>query len=472
MTRRCIGLVLLGLFISLPAFGDPITVGSGSNTANVVVNFKDGAAYEFAVSFDGPRTGIGLFDIIEADTTLDTVRATFGTSTFIDGVTYEGHDNTGFGGGDDWWHYWTKSSDAAPWQSSMIGAADRVVTDGASDGWVYGSGSAPFVPEPATLTILGTATVLLARRRRRIAGRAACFCVAGAMTAIATPHAQAYVFNPSDFATEVVEYVPGTGVPTDFLSGEAYNNPANALGRPTVDTTGDAFSMPEAERVPAVPVYGPWRARELVTVGQGGWLVVKFDHRVTNDAANPHGLDLIVFGNSPAASNAAWDNRDPSAVTVGGAVYPEGGIVSVSQDGVIWHTFTNGPAADAFAPTLGRVYDPANPDVMVGTFNQWWGAPTDPTRPLDPAITAQSFDGKTIAEAALLYGQSAGGTGFDIGLLGLDWVQYVKIDNPAGSGMTPDIDAFADVAAVPEPTAILLTITSLCPLALRRQRRR
>jgi hypothetical protein len=413
-------------------------------------------------------TGTGLFDIIEAHTALDTARASFGDSTFIDGISYDGHANQGYGGGDDWWHYWTKSDSASPWVSSMVGASDRVVTDGAWDGWVYGSGLAPVVPEPAGVILLGATTLLLARRRP-VARKAFGGCVAVIMGTAMTADTPAYALNASDFATEVVEYVQGAGVGTDFLSGESYDNAANALGRPTVDTTGDAFSMPEAEHVPVVPVYGAWRARELVTVGQGGRLVVKFDHPVTNDPANPYGLDLLVFGNSPAASSAAWDNRDPNAVTVGGTVYPEGGTVSVSQDGVTWHTFAGGPFADAFAPALGRIYDPANPDLEVGTFNQWWGAPTDPTQPLNPSVTAASFEGKTIAEVAQLYGESAGGTGFDIGLLGLEWIQYVKVENAVESGTTPDIDAFADVAPVPEPMMIGLTSLSSL-LALRRRR--
>lgn len=273
--------------------------------------------------------------------------------------------------------------------------------------------------------------------------------------ALAPSCALAYTFNPSDFATRVITYSPGLGPAADFITGIPCTDPATALGRPTIDTTGDLFNMPESETVPIVPVYGPFRATEIVSLGQGGQLILEFDHRVLNDPANPFGLDLIIFGNPRASvtwpNNGYWLNRDPQTTTVGGPGFTEHGIVRVSQDGLTWYTFDNGPFADGFAPTLGRVYDPAHPDPSVGPFNQWWADPTDPTLPLDPALTASSFSGKSVAEIAQLYGQSAGGTGFDIGSLGLDWIQFVMIQNPLGSGLSPEIDAVADAAAVPEP---------------------
>ncbi|MGE5609800.1 MAG: hypothetical protein ACM359_11135 [Bacillota bacterium] len=263
---------------------------------------------------------------------------------------------------------------------------------------------------------------------------------------LSTQASQAYLLNPSDFATEVVQYIQGSGVTTDVFSGKTFNDPATALGRPTVDTTGDGMSMPLGAAVPVVPVYGAFRAHELVSVGQGGSLTVKFDHRVMNDPGNPYGLDLIVFGNAAGAGNDYWANGDPNAMQLGRGIREEKGIVSVSQDGEHWYTFANGPFADDSAPTLGRIYAPEEP--VVG---QWWGEPTNPTLPLDPTLTEPSLTGKTVAEIAQLYGHSAGGTGFDIGSLGLEWIQYVRIENPEGSGVTPDIDAFADVAAIPEP---------------------
>jgi len=266
--------------------------------------------------------------------------------------------------------------------------------------------------------------------------------------ALSGTYAAADTYNPADFATSVVEYVQGAGIPSDFLSGEPYSNPANALGRPAIDTTGDGWAIDPAEHVPVVPIYGPWRASELVSIGRGGHLALKFDRPVTNAASHPFGVDFIIFGNSINYVNYwdSWDNRDPAAMRAGSGYSSPAGLVSVSQDGANWIAFPAGELANRM-PSLGRIYDPAHADPAVGAFNQWWGQATDATLPLDPALNIASLSGKSVLEMAQLYGRSAGGAGFDIGELGLDWIQYVRIDTPQDSPLT-SIDA---VSIVPEP---------------------
>ncbi len=282
--------------------------------------------------------------------------------------------------------------------------------------------------------------------------------------------------HADDFAAEVEAYVPGSGVSSDWLSGDPYSNPATALGRPTVDTTGDNWFVPESTPMPVVPPATAWRAFEIVTVGTGGHLTVRFDHPVWDNPDNPFGLDLIVFGNAfQGVSGEGWMNGDPAASTLTAQLYGSPGLVSVSRDGAEWFSFAGGPYSDTFAPTIGRLYDPANPDPALGTWNAWWGAPTDPTLPLDPALGPGDLAGLTVAEAALLYGGSAGGTGFDIGAFGLDWIRYVRVE--AIDGPT-QIDAFADVrslgapdGAVPEPGTMLLLGTGCAGLLGLRRRR-
>jgi len=253
--------------------------------------------------------------------------------------------------------------------------------------------------------------------------------------------------HASDYAVEVVEY--------DASASGAWSDPQTVLGRPAVDTEGD-FSMWEDE-VAVVPVFGPWKPREIYRIGENTSLVVRFDHPVVDDPLNPCGVDFIIFGNAilKIGQNATWLNGDPNLTTVRTSeVLAERGTVSVSQDGATWRTFTGpaAPFADDFLPTLGRIYDPEHPEPAPEN-NEWWGAPTIPTYPADPALAPADFNGLTVAQIATKYGYSAGGTGFDLGTLvpPLEWIQYVKVEYSAAVGLSPEIDAFADVAPVVIP---------------------
>ncbi len=254
----------------------------------------------------------------------------------------------------------------------------------------------------------------------------------------------AYDYEANDFAVEVVEYNEGTGVGLDWIDGTAFNDPNTALGRPTIDTTGDNWNIQVGTDVPVVCVYPPFRSFEVVTVGHGGQLIVKFNHRVADDENNLYGIDFIVFGNAQLDAGHSWANGDPSDFVINSSsLIAEASVVSVSQDGVNWYRYDNGPYADTFAPTLGRVYDPNNPDSSIGEWNLWWGQPTNPTLPLEPSVTADSLAALTVAKAAQVYGQSAGGGGFDLAESGMGWIRYVRVEG--NDDVTPEVDAVADV---------------------------
>lgn len=261
------------------------------------------------------------------------------------------------------------------------------------------------------------------------------------------------------YAVEVVAFDGPVSAPVDMITGEPFTNVVAALGRPTVDTTGDDTLIPSSENVPVTPVYPAFRAHELVTIGRNatngnGRLDLRFDHRVLDHPSNPYGVDLIVFGNAfqLTPEGQPWTNRDPESQGLTALTQAELGIVSVSQDGVGWHRVPpEQGGADGFPPTLGRVFDPGDPDPGIGEWNLWWGAPTDPTFPLDPALYPETFAQFTLAEICRRYRGSAGGTGIDIGQFplppdettGLKWIRYVRIER--GEGF-PEVDAIADVA--------------------------
>jgi hypothetical protein len=191
-----------------------------------------------------------------------------------------------------------------------------------------------------------------------------------------------------------------------------------------------------------------------VSIGEGGHLIVKFDHPVTNDPRNPCGIDFIIYGNTFQVmdGSSSWLNGNPNQCGIGTAsMWAEPGTVSVAQthdplqpELTVWRTFTNDRGADMFAPTLGRIYDPDNAPSSLPN-NGSWGAPTNPLIPLNPHLSPSTFAGKTLAYYTYKYGYCAGGTGFDLQEVGVDSFQYLRIDNPLGSGMTPEIDAVADV---------------------------
>jgi hypothetical protein len=69
------------------------------------------------------------------------------------------------------------------------------------------------------------------------------------------------------------------------------------------------------------------------------------------------------------------------------------------------------------------------------------------------------------------YEGSGGGTGFDLANVGLTWIQYVRIEGVSGLA-GGEIDAVADVSAVPEPASMVALGAGLFALARRRRNQR
>jgi hypothetical protein len=240
-----------------------------------------------------------------------------------------------------------------------------------------------------------------------------------ALTAVVLSSLATRVFA-SSFAIEVVSYTAGSNVTA------GYTDPNAALGSPARNTGTGPFDGS------LTPFNAPYRASDVVSIGAGGELTVRFDHPVADDAANPYGIDLIVYGN-------AFLGIDFNTGLADGTVFAEPAHIAVSQDGVNW--FDAPVTADGMFPTLAY-QDATDP------FGGDGSVPTSYTRPVNPALGLADFAGKSTAEIAALYAGGGGGAGVDLAALGLPWIQYARVFQSAGDGYASDVDAFA---AVPEP---------------------
>lgn len=256
-----------------------------------------------------------------------------------------------------------------------------------------------------------------------------------ALAAMATPVALAGPYGAS-----IVSYAPGSGV--------TLSDPAAALGEPSRFTPGQFGGA-------VTPFAAPYLGSQIVSIGVGGQLTVGFSQPVVNDPLNPFGVDLLVFGNSFFFDPATFG---PTA----NALFGNRGQLEVSPDGNTWTTVPNF-RPDGVFPTLAYsdLTDPYSP--TAGSIL------TDFTRPVDPTFAWQGID---LAGLITGYNGSGGGAGVDIGALGLSSISFVRVTVPTGETGLVNIDAFADVAAVPTPgAAIVLTLAAIGRGRRRRQPR-
>ena len=225
--------------------------------------------------------------------------------------------------------------------------------------------------------------------------------------------------NP--YADSIVQFDEGVG------GSPGYNNPQSVLGEPSRFTGEGVW--------PGVvsPFNAPWLADEIVSIGFGGSIVVSFDEPVTNDAANPWGIDLIGFGNT-----GCLDNSYPNGI-VGGLFSDDGGVIEVSQNGKEWIEITT-VDADGLWPTRGYI-DSQPYDSVEGS------EPADFTMPVDPRITLDEVMGLTNNELIELYQTSGGGTPVDLAETGLNQISFVRVSVVENSELSIEIDGMADVQA-------------------------
>lgn len=221
-----------------------------------------------------------------------------------------------------------------------------------------------------------------------------------------------------------------------------YNDPNSILGAP-------ATRVYESASKPATRVklneaaynysvtYGVTN-KLITTLNTGSSVILKFDHPITDNPANPYGIDFEVFGNTFYSASAFGDAANLNTVTLSTGAFAEPTKVSVSpgytgQPGEDpndpttwpWYRYDNGPYADSVFPTQAYLWDRTNAI--------WTDQLMDFTKPVNPVLTNRfSAGGLTAADGIDLYNGSGGGTGFDLKQSGFASVQYVKVEGLSG----------------------------------------
>ncbi len=234
------------------------------------------------------------------------------------------------------------------------------------------------------------------------------------------------------------------------IASPALNNPVTAVGSPERYTGEGVFPG-------AVTVFNPaYNPDEIVSIGAGGSLTLRFDEPVTDDPANPFGIDLLIFGNAGYESDLGFGITSGSIF--GGSSL---GLVEVSADGFAWFTII-GVQPDGAFPTLGYLdgTDPFGGDAGLVL--------SDFTRPVNPAFNAA---GLTYAQIIAGYAGSGGGVGIDLAGVGLPAISFVRISY-LGTDGDLQIDALADVSPVPAPGAAAVVLGGGLVVISRRTRRR
>jgi len=168
-TRLLVGLVALvlsalphGLAYEPDQVDIEAWIGSGANTVLLVVDFwpynHDRDSFAFAYRFDEPQiTGLQLLDAIQAANIGFSYAAW--TGGFVTDIWYvRGNTiyHTGYNWPQSYWSYWLSSDHGQTWDYSPVGAAQRILQDGDTDGWLAVPGddwtSTPVTPlAPAVL---------------------------------------------------------------------------------------------------------------------------------------------------------------------------------------------------------------------------------------------------------------------------------------------------------------------------------
>ena len=243
--------------------------------------------------------------------------------------------------------------------------------------------------------------------------------------------------NSNDWATDIIEYVPGNNAVL------TYTNANTALGHAAKYTYAD---VPMTNMTSVTIINAPWLPNQIVSIGSGGKLIVKMGRQINNydDPEHPFGVDLLVYGNS--FFHYIYDEGLPQT-NPWFLIVEEPIEIWVSADLTNWFMATN-CFADSLMPTQSIDLN---------------GNPANYLFPVNPALLTNDWlDGTwSYTNTVHAYGGSAGGAPVDLSQLkaadgqvtNLSFINYVKIENPQTKDAS-EIDAIAAVADIPEPVSI------------------
>ena len=228
----------------------------------------------------------------------------------------------------------------------------------------------------------------------------------------------------TQFAAEVVSYKSGVGFATDWSTGAGYTNKDAIVGPPARETPGKWGG-------PITPFSPPYLLAQILSIGEGGEVTLKFGKPIRDESINPFGLDFLVFGG--AGFTITNGDFGGGGITDGTLFGQDDGEtrVSVSADGDAWFVLDpkRAPAFDAYHPTDGS-----------GDFGL----------PVNPALDKGDFAAGGLAKFTELYDGSGGGTGYDLGWavdaagkpVALAQARFVRLEVLSGKA---EIDAVSDV---------------------------
>jgi len=252
--------------------------------------------------------------------------------------------------------------------------------------------------------------------------------------------------QPSPFATRVMAFVPGPG---QFVQNGLFNDPAAALGPPATGGLSAANN------------------NKMVSLGGfGGTITLGFDHAVVNhsatapQAANPAGVDLIVYGNAFfVAGNATRRFAEAGVIEVSadvngngladdawfvirGSHLPGGAGVAVASglpaDALLSVTFDDDVADAMFGPARGAWIPPGRSGAWTVTGFALPSAFNGPivNNPLGSTATEEGFWGYADCTPGLLLGDFDGDGVIDDATVTAE-AFFTRPDDPFAVGVSP-----------------------------------